>query len=129
MPKRVRKLLLHVCKLVCPSSLNTLEQEFAGTAALLMRFVAVWRKVHLESREGHKNHLHTWNMCEEALWALTVIVPSMTHSPIGRSDGKTPTVELATAPVSVFGGLVDNLIKCRIDIVCKLYFSYRSTAK
>jgi hypothetical protein len=94
-----------------------------------MRFLAVWRKMHLVSCKGNKNHSHTWNMREEALWALTVIMPSVTHSPIGRSDGKTPTVELATAPVSVFGGLVDNLIKCRIDIVCKLYFSYRSTAK
>ncbi len=94
-----------------------------------MRFITVWRKVRRESCKGHKNHLHTWNMCEEALRALTVIVPSVTNSPIGRSDGQTPTVELTTTPVSVFGGLVDNLIKCRIDVVCKLYLSYRSAAE
>lgn len=94
-----------------------------------MHFVAVWRKVHLDSCKGRKMFLHTWNMREEALWALTVIVPSVTNSPIGRSDGQTSTVELATAPVSVFGGLVDNLVKRWIDVVCKLYFGYRSTAK
>ena len=58
-----------------------------------------------------------------------MVMPSMTHRPIWGSDGQTPTIKLATAPVSVLGSLIDNLIKSRVDVVCKLDLSYGSAAK
>ena len=67
----------------------------------------------------------TWDVCEEALRALAVVVPSMTNSPIWRPDSQSPAIKLTTTSISVLGGFIDDLIKGRVYVVCKLDFSYR----
>ena len=71
----------------------------------------------------------TWHVGEESFRTLAMIVAPMTHSPIGGSDSQPSTVEFSTTPVSVLGGLVDYLIKCRVDVVGKLDLSYSGAAK
>lgn len=64
-----------------------------------------------------------WYVSKETLRALTVIVPSMTDSPVRCSDRQASTVELPTTSISVLGGFVHYLVKGRVDVVCKLDFS------
>lgn len=65
-----------------------------------------------------------WYVSKEALRALTVIVPSMANSPIRCSDCQASAVKLATTSISVLGGFIHYLVKSRVDVVCKLDFSY-----
>ena len=58
-----------------------------------------------------------------------MVMPSMPHSPIRRSDGEASAVKLTTASVSVFGGFIHYLVKSRVDVVCKLDLSYWGVAR
>lgn len=65
-------------------------------------------------------YLLAWYMSEEGLWALTVIVPSMTHSTVGCPHCQAPAFKFTPASVAVFGCLIDDLVKCRVYVICKL---------
>lgn len=67
-------------------------------------------------------------MCEEALRALAVIVPSMPHSAIRCPNGQPPTVKFTSASVAIFGSFVDNLVKGRVYVISKLDLCYRCAA-
>lgn len=58
-----------------------------------------------------------------------MVMPSMSHSPIRRSDGEASAVEFTTASIPVFGGFIHYLVKGRVDVICKLDLSYWGVAR
>ena len=61
-----------------------------------------------------------WSVSEVSFWALTVVQGAVTNGATGRSESEAPIVKKISTPISIFGGLVNNLIEGREDVVCEL---------
>lgn len=80
-----------------------------------------------DSLPGH-NDLKSRCVAEISLRRLGVVVSTVAHGTAGRSDRQTAAVELVSGSVPELGGLVDQLVESRKDVICELDLCNRSLA-
>ena len=74
------------------------------------------------------NDLQTRRMAEVGLGRLRVIMTSMTNSSIRRTDRQTSHIEHTSTTITIFSGLIHDLIESREDIIRELNLGNRGVA-